>query len=116
MHLIYKYPFVFLGSVVTLYLWFRTAMWYLRNKHLIREKAGIGLTLLEIGLAPGYILDVLFNWTFGLAIGIVFVPTLSEKLCYIRNHPDYGFNWIHRFADWACDEVLNPWAIDHKHC
>jgi hypothetical protein len=101
MLILIKSPLICLISLVVLYLWFRAAMWYLRNKHRIREKSGLGLILLEIGLAPGYVLDVVISWTIGGILGYVAAPTLSEKLAHIRQHPDYGFLWQRRFAKWV---------------
>jgi hypothetical protein len=111
-----EYPIASIAALVVLYLWFRAAMWYLRHKHELREKSGIGLVLLEIGLAPGLVLDIIINWTIGGVLGYVMCLTLSAKLCHIRQHPKYGFAWQRRFADWACDEVLNKWDPTHHHC
>jgi hypothetical protein len=110
-----KYPIASLTAVVVLYLWFRAAMWYLRHKHELREKSGIGLVLLEIGLAPGLLLDIIVNWTIGLSLGWVYCLTLSDKLCYIRKNGS-AWRWRKRFADWVCDDVLNQWDPTHHHC
>lgn len=116
MYTLISSPLISLAALIVLYLWFRCAMWYLRNKHRIREASGIGLVLIEIGLIPGVLLDVIVNWTIGTMLGMVCCWTLSQKLCYIRQHPKFGWSWQHRFADWACDEVLNKWDPAHNHC
>lgn len=108
--------FVVISALILLYLWFRVAMWYLRNKHRIREEIGWSLVLLEAALAPGLVLDVIVNWTIGMTLGFVKCWTLSEKLCYIRTHPEHGKLWQHDVADWICEDILNKWDPNRKHC
>jgi hypothetical protein len=101
MLILIKYPIWSLSSLVVLYIWFRMAMWYLRNKHRLRDESRPGLIVLETQLAPGWLLDVIICWTIGGVLGYVKAWTLSDKLAYIRLHSDYGFLWQRRFAKWV---------------
>jgi hypothetical protein len=104
-------------ALIVLYLWFRSAMWYLRNKHRIRERVGVGVDLLVVALVPGLLLDVIINWTIGIPLlGLVWCWTLSQKLAYVRSPKWKGYTWRLRLADWACESLLNKWDPTHHHC
>ena len=104
-------------SIIHLYLWFRSAMWYLRHKHELREKTGLAYFVFVLFLIPGLVLDVIVSWTIGIPLlGLIWKATVSEKLKVIRSVKWHGPTWRLRFADYVCETWLNPWDPDKHHC
>lgn len=71
----------------------------------------------------GWPLDVAFNWTYGLVLGVTDHLTLSGKLQYLRRvdrgeKPDvHGIArpWRVAVANFVCEQLLNPFEKD-GHC
>lgn len=88
------------------------------------DLAELGLIGAIVPLAfVGWVLDVGFNWSYGLALGKTRHPTLSSKLQYLRRVarnevPDtYGIArpWRVAVANFVCERLLNPFEKD-GHC
>lgn len=60
----------------------------------------------------GWVSDVAFNWTVGLALGVTDDLTLSGKLKHIRRTQTEG--WRLKVANFICSRMLNP--FDPGHC
>lgn len=65
-----------------------------------------------VSVVIGYPLDIAFNWTYGLVLGVTYDKTLSGKLAHIRETQDSG--WRRNVADFICGRMLNPY--DDEHC
>lgn len=74
------------------------------------ERAGWA-ALAVASVAIGYPLDIAFNWTYGLALGVTRDVTLSGKLETIRETVPGG--WRRDVADFLCQRMLNPHDNDH---
>lgn len=74
-----------------------------------------GAALAIIFVVPGYPLDIVFNWTYGLVLAnsreTLLHLTLSGRLDAIRETQDSG--WRKAAADYICLVMLNPYDADH---
>ena len=109
---------IFIICTIVLFLWFLSAMYYLRHKHDIRVHTRIGNYFAEAALIPGILFDVVYNWTFGMLMFMDVTSdwTLSERLSRYRNSDKHKATWRMRWADWICEHILNPYDPKGKHC
>jgi hypothetical protein len=75
--------------------------------HLLRwEVKAVGVFVVLIG----FVIDVAFNWTIGLLLGITPDATFSQKCKRLKA----GGGWRAPVARYLCDNWLNP--FDPEHC
>jgi hypothetical protein len=109
---------VFVYSTVGLFLWFIVAMYFLRRRHELRTRRGLGYWLLVASIVPGIMFDVVYNWTFGVVVFLDVTRdfTLSSRLKRYRDSLEYKGTWRMRWADWICEHLLNPYDPKGRHC
>lgn len=67
----------------------------------------LGLFVVAVGLA----LDIAFNWTFGLLLGVTKDATFSQKCSRLKR---VG-GWRSRVANYLCERWLDPFQLG-GHC
>lgn len=72
-----------------------------------------GLLTVVFGV-PCLVLDIAWNWTYGLVLGATWDLTLSGKLDTIREMVPGG--WRRDVADFVCQHMLNPYDPRGPHC
>ncbi|HAR45566.1 MAG TPA: hypothetical protein DCS05_05165 [Nitrospiraceae bacterium] len=104
---------------VALFVWFLVAMYYLRRRHELRTRTGLAYWLLVAAILPGVAFDVIYNWTIGVLLFMDITPdlTLSQRLARYRKAPigEVGYR-RKRWADWICENLLNPYDPKGRHC
>jgi len=104
--------------IAVFYLWYLTAMWFLRRRHQLREKLGpiywwiVGIVL------GGIVLDVAFNWSFAILIFMDWPKEVmfTKRLQRYREGWLYKATWRMRLADTICENMLNKYDPTGKHC
>lgn len=105
---------------IGLFLWFLSAMYFLRRKRRLREKLGLFFYIVVGIVAGGLPFDFFFQWCPILSplIFLEFTPdlTFSDRMERYRENPKYKGTWRMRWADWICEHILNPFDPKKHHC
>lgn len=79
-----------------------------KYEHLLRpEVRAVGIVV----ILAGVLIDISFNWTFGLLLGITPDLTLSQKCGRLKK----GNDWRAAVARYLCSNWLDPFEVG-GHC